>query len=229
LGDRKPQLVLLAVGVAILTFAAVGKLATPIAEGQLIDWLPNYSVERVRVLGQEFYVDTSAGTQDTLTAILLGSAAAVLAVAAVVLHRREGDRSVIASFAVVASFFLFLALDEVLAAHETVGNNLGVLRPLPGVDHPDDLIIALYGVTAIVLAWRHRHIARRASQRTQLLLVAAAVAGSVAVGIDSLFGRFDRVRLGRVEEVAELTCAVLLAAAIVSLVTYHLRESATAR
>ncbi|CAA9472139.1 MAG: hypothetical protein AVDCRST_MAG69-167, partial [uncultured Solirubrobacteraceae bacterium] len=131
-----------AVGAVLLLFLVlVARQGTVVARGNLHPAFADYEVERVRVAGVELYVDRSAHAGDALTAIALLAAAAVLLVAA---RRLSGTTRT--AFAWAGAGAAFLAADDLLAAHETLGHNLGFLAALPLIDHPDDLIVGLYGL-----------------------------------------------------------------------------------
>ena len=205
---------LLVAGVAVLREAPV------VAEGRLLDFLPpDYSIQRVRLAGIEAYVDTSLGRSDIATSAVLITLAAFLAWVASTLRRR-GDPSA-RPFAIAAAFSLFLVFDDMLAVHETVGHNLAFLTDLPGVDHPDDVIMGLYALAAAWFCWRHRGLAPAGSRARHAWLVAAAL-GTAAVLLDML-----PVDSTRPEEGLEVLCALAMLAGAV-LTARHALEPATA-
>jgi len=63
----------------------------------------------------------------------------------------------------------YLAADELLAVHETLGHNLQFLRDIPGVTRPDDAIIAFYAVPAVIFVFFFRDILL-ASRRARILV-----------------------------------------------------------
>ena len=195
---------LTAAGAAILAALVALRLAPVVARGPLLEFLPpSYTVDRVRLAGLELYVDKTLGTPDVLTAGVLAAVAVFCAHVARSLRRR-GDAGA-DTFAAAALGITFLAGDDLLALHETVGHNLGFLAGVVGVDHPDDLIIGAYAIVVGAFCWRHRRLAPR---RSRPIWAGAAVAGAAAVILDLL--PFD---LTRAEESLELLCAlgVLLA------------------
>jgi hypothetical protein len=196
--------------------------APVVAEGRLLDFLPpGYSVTQVRVAGLELYVDTSLGRSDIATSTVLVALAIYLAYVALQL-RRKGDREA-GTFAAAAAGALFLAGDDLLALHETVGHNLGFLASLPGVDHPDDAIMGIYALIAVGFCFRHRDLAP-AGTRARTAWLTAAVLGATAIVLDML--PIDNTRP---EEGLEVLCALgLLAGAVLTghrLLGTHAAES----
>ena len=193
---------LVVAGVAVLREAPV------VAEGRLLDFLPpDYSIQRVRIAGVEAYVDTSIGRSDLATSAVMLALAVFLGWVAWVLHRR-GDASA-RPFAIAAAGALYLVFDDMLAVHETVGHNLGFLAGVPGVDHPDDAIMGLYGLVIAGFLWVHRALAPAGSHARRAWLAAAGL-GAAAVLLDML-----PVDSSRPEEGLEVLCALALLAGAV--------------
>lgn len=193
-----------AVALCFLVFAALVRLAPEVERGSLLPWFADYPVSRVRLAGFELYADTSSGIADLLTVVALAATACGLAVVAGRLWRRGLPEA--RTFATAAAGAAFLAVDDLLAAHESVGHNLGVLARLPGIDHPDDVIVGLYAVAVGVFAWRHRDLA---SGTPLWPWIVGAIASTFAVVHDLL-----PVHAGGVEEVAEVVAGVALLAGV---------------
>jgi hypothetical protein len=151
-------------------------------------------------------------------AALAGTAAALLALARALGRRGQGQ--VARAFGIAGLGAALLAADDALAAHETIGHNLPVLARLPIVDHPDDLLVALYGLVALGFAWRHRALARGTPV---LPWAVAAGSGALAVVHDLL-----PLHLGAVEEGSEVAAALALLAGVTAVALAHLRAPATA-
>jgi hypothetical protein len=184
------------VGVALLRHAPV------IAEGHLLPFLPaDYVVYRVRVAGIELYVDKAFGRGDIVTSAMLFALAAYAIWTAWTLRRR--GEPTFRPLLMAAGGALFLAGDDLLSLHETVGHNLGFLTHLPGVDHPDDVIMGLYALTVAVFCWCHRDLAP-AGSRARAIWLAAAVLGAAAELLDML--PIDATR--HLEEGLEALCAI---------------------
>jgi len=197
-------LLIVAAVVAVVSLLAVAWLrrAPVIAEGHLLPFLPaDYVVYRVRVAGIELYVDKAYGRGDIATSALLVVFAAYVLWLAFTLRRRGTDT--FQPLLIAAGGALFLAGDDMLSLHETVGHNLGFLTDVPGVDHPDDLIMGLYVLMVTAFCWRHRDLAPAGSRARAAWLVAAAI-GATAELLDML--PFDSTR--HVEEGLEAVCAL---------------------
>lgn len=200
--------VILLAGLATLTLlgAVVVRLAPVVAQGPLINSLPGYTVYRVQILGVELYSDRALGRGDLATGSLLILLAAGLIGVALAL-RRAGSPAA-GTLAVAAAGALFLAGDDLLSLHETVGLNLGFLGGVPGVDHPDDAIMGLYALAVALFLWWHRDLAPAGSRARWAWLVAAALGASA-----ELLDLLPTDRLDRLEEWLEPLCALALVVA----------------
>ncbi len=195
---RATQTAGVAAALTMLMFAAMARLAPRGQHGQLLPFFEDYEVFRVRLFGAQFYVDTSSGVADLLTVTALAGAACTLGVVALVLARRHARPA--GTFAVGAAGAAFLAADDLLGAHESVGHNLGIQAALPIVEHPHDAIIGLYAVIGVTFAWRHRRLAEDTPRWPWLV---GAAAGTFAVVHDLL-----PLHLGWAEEAAEVIAGV---------------------
>jgi|GEM_PF-6492574 len=209
---------LVAVAPLAMVLFTLATLVSPVADsGALVPWLGPYEVVQVRFAGFHVYrEDVVIGTKDALTgAALLGTAGTSALLAHVL--RARGDRQTSRTWLVLGAAAAFLALDELLSVHETVGLNLGWARSIPAVDHPDDAIVSLYLVGAAVLGWRLRR-ALLASRATVTALVAAGGLGVAAVLVD--LGPSEMTAL---EESLELGSAATLLAGLAALAAHDLR------
>ena len=196
------------VAVLLLLGVLVARQGTVVARGNLHPAFADYEVERVRVAGVELYVDRSAHAGDALTAIALLAAAAVLLVAA---RRLSGTTRT--AFAWAGAGAAFLAADDLLSAHETIGHNLAWLTRIPVIDHPDDAVLALYAIVAGSFAWRHRGLLEGAPRDPWLL---AGIAAALAVGHDVL-----PLHLRALEEGLEVLAAASGLLGVVTLARTH--------
>ena len=184
--------------IATLIVVAVARTGEEVARGSLLEFFDSYEVARVRILGAEVYVDRSAGLGDLLTAGALGVAAVLLLLTAERLA--EPARR---AFATAGWGALFLAADDVLSAHETIGHNLPALASLPLVDHPDDVVLAVYAAVVGAFSWHHRRLLDGADRRPW---IAAAACAALALLHD-----LAPLHLGVLEEALEVSAAVALA------------------
>lgn len=198
---------------AILVFAAVARLAPEVERGRLLPFFSDYEVARTRLLGLHFYADTSAGLADLVTvAALAGVAVALALVAALLIRQGSPDAR---AFITATAGAVFLAADDLLGAHETVGHNLGLLASLPIIDHPDDVVFGIYGLVVVAFAWRQRRLLDGAPRAPWLLF---AVTGAIAVGHDLL-----PLHFGKAEEVAEAVAGLALLTGVVQVTALRLQ------
>lgn len=208
---------LAALGAAVIALVAVAQTAPVVERGTLLPFFDDgYVVDRVELLGFEVVVDRSLGITDLATSTTLLLISAVLLVGAR-LAQRTPDAGPLLAAGLGA---LYLAADDVLAAHETIGHNLGALAALPVIDHPDDVLLGLYGLVILAFGWRHRALLAGAPAKPWLVAVAL---GGLAVGHDVL-----PLHLSALEEVLEVGCGAALLTATVMLVRHRLRIAAPA-
>ncbi|MGH2822072.1 MAG: hypothetical protein ACRDLY_03440, partial [Thermoleophilaceae bacterium] len=128
--------VLLAVaGVSVWDVEARGEHLLPYPE----------KVLRVRILETAtVYFDAERpGPSDILTGITLACGGAVVLFTWWLVRTTVARRR--AWFFLLAGLGLtYLGVDDLFGAHETFGHNLRFLADLPGVDRPDDVVLALF-------------------------------------------------------------------------------------
>ena len=103
--------------------------------------------------------------------------------AAVLTRRRRGPRRVFGFLALLAVGMGFLALDEQLGVHETIGSNLDFLVDIPGVGSPEDVIFALYAVPVTAFLVRYRALLL-ASPRGLFLAFVGILLFAAAAGLE---------------------------------------------
>lgn len=184
----------------LLTFAALARLAPEVRRGDLLPFFEHYEVAEVRLLGAKVYVDTSSGLADLLTVGALAAVALAFGLCWALLARRGSARASVFAWAAVGA--AFLAADDLLAAHETLGHNLGFLASLPLIDHPDDVIVGLYGLVVLGFGRRHRALAAGTPRWPWVVCFAA---GAFAVAHDLL-----PLGLSAAEEGAEVLAGLAL-------------------
>jgi hypothetical protein len=203
----------LALAAAALVVAAEARV---VDRGTLLAAFPDWELWRVEAFGAEVLVDgTEPALRDLLTAIGLGVLAGVGLLAAVVLRGwTRAPVRVAVAFALAGAGAAFLAADEVLNVHESIG--LTFLRGVPGLTHPDDAILAGYVVVAALGAFAFRDVVRPFRAARRLLGTAAALVAVAAVADLTGSGA-----LARLEEPFELLAAALLVAGFVVLCAGH--------
>ena len=198
--------------VALIAGVAVLRQAEEIARGNLLATFDSYEVARVRVLGAELYVDRSADLGDALTAVALALSAALL-----LRTDQRLDTRARGEFVTAAWGALFLAADDLLSAHETLGHNLPALARIPVVDHADDVVLAVYAAVVAGFAWRHRGMLVGVDRRPWAVAAAAAV---LALALD-----LSPVHLRLLEEGLEVLAAAALAVGVVDVARRHSRDN----
>jgi hypothetical protein len=216
-----PLLVVVAIALLGLVALWLRQEATVVGHGHLVEWEPENVVNKVRFLGLYFFIDTALDRIDVATAIALAILAGVVLIAAVVLRGwTRAPRRISRTFAIATAAALFAALDEGLALHETAGLNLAFLRALPLVDHPDDVLMALYGLGVIAFAWTIRDLVQ--PYRSVKLWMGAGVAQFVlAQVIDVLPTETFVVE----EELLELLAATCFAVGFLTLAVRHIDQA----
>ena len=220
-----PSPLLVTVGIVLLGVAALWlrREATMVGHGHLVGWSPDNVVNQVRFLGHDFFIDTALDRVDVVTAVALAILAGVTLIAAVLLRGwTRAPRRTSRAFAIATAAALFAALDEGLALHETAGLNLEFLRALPLVDHPDDPLMAIYGLGVIAFAWMIRDLVR--PYRSAKLWMVAGVAQFV---LAQLIDLLPTESLVLEEEILELFAAACFAVGFLSLAVHHMDHALT--
>jgi hypothetical protein len=202
---------LVLLGLGVLAYLAVRDHAFVSWEGERPSYDPEgVLVERVEVFGLELNVATEPNRPrgDVVTSYLLlatASATFLASLLAAVTQRTGRARWL---FLLASLGTGYLALDEALEVHETVGANLLFLDEAPGIRRPDDLLFALYAVpvAAFVITFRRELVASRPA----LALLAAALVGFVLAAIADL-------RDLELENEVEAAGALLLLAGFIAL------------
>ena len=154
-------------------------------------------------------------------AILLGVAYISMTFGSIIYLREKPSVSQRFLFFVAMSVGMFyLAADELLGIHESIGHNLQFLMALPGVSRPDDLIIATYGIGPLVFLYYFRSILLQMRRSLRyfglafIFFLVAAIADLATLGF---------------EEFAEIIAGVLILVGIMSFGMAALQESETGR
>jgi hypothetical protein len=219
-----------AVAAAAVGVCALGALLYGMAssvevldEGKLLPYTDGH-IYRLRFFGfLELYAEPSRRPDpaDVFTTFVLLTLSGVALVTGLALHAAGGG-----NYDVSPRFFLltwvgtaYLAADELLGLHESLGHNLPFLLALPGIQRPDDFILLVYGLVALAVLIAYRGVilsSRRARPYFAALLVAVML-----VPVLDITGSI-------LEEAAEIAACLLTAAAFIVLAMDHLvlrRES----
>jgi hypothetical protein len=142
-------------------------------------------VARVRVAGLvTIYVDLARGNaEDAVTGVLLTAMGTAAVMTGLLLSGAGAARRLVRCYLVFGAAMAFLAADELLSLHETIGYSIE--RIFPGIDRANNLIVALYALLAVagLIAFR-RELWRGRARR--VLFVAAAAIFALSVVFDIL-------------------------------------------
>lgn len=156
--------------------------------------------------------EESKQNADVITAAAMVVLATAAGMTALLLRAAGASERLRLFYALAALGLGWLAFDELMAVHETVGHNLPFLADVPGVERPDDLLFALYSIPAIVFVVVFRDVILRAGGWFAAgigLVLAAGVADVAALGID---------------EVLELLVVVCLLVGFITLIVTDLAQ-----
>ena len=199
--------VALGVFVAMALVAGTG-LYSVVEDGSKLPYEAHVYEVRVADLATVYVDADGASKTDAVVGIALTAAATVAFMTWWFLGQGVGTARRRGFWLVAGVGFMLLALDELAAVHETIGHNLLFLRSLPGVDHPDDLVLALYALPATAAAIHYRDVLLEHRRAALLLGLGAALFPLAAAG--------DVAHLPA-EELAEIAASVLLLAGILAL------------
>ena len=176
---------------------------------------PAGEVKEVRVLGlADVHVDGEPkpgfSVLGSMALFMLATASLVTAAALRIAAARP---RIVRFWLIVAGGVAVAGADELFAIHESVGHNLPFLADVPGVERPDDLLLALYLPAALACGWWFRDVL--AQHRPTLALLA----GGVALFALSVSG--DLLSL-QAEEWFELLAGLSVAAGLIALMRRHL-------
>jgi hypothetical protein len=185
---RRARQVVPAAGVVLIAVAfLVSKNYDVVAEGELLPYPAQVAKIRFFDAFTLYVAQERTRPLDVIDAVLLSMLAGTAFFARAQLRQAGAGASRAAVFLLVCGLgAMFLAGDESLALHETLGDNMRFLSSLPGVERPDDAIFAAYIVPAAVVAFLFRDVIR--SSRAALPLLGAAVVLFIGAGLMDVLG-----------------------------------------
>lgn len=208
----------LVLGLLVLAYVAFSTYEV-VAEGRLLDYTPG-TVVKIDVLGMTLYVEEGRAkpSLDLLNSWVLTAISSMALLVAVFYRFSQSSRSRV-QWCFLALFVGagYLAADELLAVHESLGHNLRFLRDLPGVTRPDDVIIALYVVPAAIFLIVFRDILL-ASRTARILF-------GVAFGLFVLTAAADLFSIPK-EDLLEPIASLVLFAGFIALAVNALQRAA---
>jgi hypothetical protein len=204
-----------ALGIAVLLAAVVVAINPGLFEvtqkGPLLSFSTG-DVYAVRVLHSiDLYVDAESADPalgDVLNSLVLAAAAgsALLAAWLVAAPETPTPPKVVRFFALASAGAAFFAVDDIVGVHESIGDNARALARLPGIDQPDDVVVAVYALLVMAFLVHYRRVIRVSPLATLLFTLTIA---SFATG-----AMLDVATDVAVEEKVEIAASLFLLAAI---------------
>ncbi len=215
--SSRAKVVAVVIGLAIVLLALVvlGYFALHdyqvLNKGQILPYTRGYIYE-IQVFGKySIFVEPEVYlSSDVFNAAIMLGVAYISLTFGTLLYRRERPRvsKELVFFATLSFAMFYLSADELFGIHESLGHNLRYLAKIPGVSRPDDFIIALYGVGALIYLFVFRGVFL--SARRSFRYFGAALAMFIVAAL------LDLAAL-RFEEVIEVIASVLFLAGVLSL------------
>ena len=177
---RRHALPLAAVLAIVGLVVAAVVTAEVLERGALLPYTP-MTVERVRVLGGvELWVARESLVRlDVFNGLILATGSVVAFATAARIGGRVDRR--LRFFVLLGLGLAFLALDEMLAIHETIGYNLDFLADVPGTNSPEDVVFALYVVPAVAFFVAYRDLIATSRVGARLVVLGVVLFGVAAV------------------------------------------------
>jgi hypothetical protein len=205
--QRARRVLALAAGLALLALAvAVAASQEVVRKGELFSYSDGRIYE-VRVLDLvNVYVEPEVTSLDPLldlfnaSLLLLVTGMALFGYALLRSLARPGDGRVRTFLLLTALGTGYLAADELLGIHESIGHNMRFLADIPGNEQPDGAIVVVYLVLVCVYLYAFRDLLLSSRGAKRLFGLGAAVA-VLAVAIDVVDGPLEEV----VESLAALS------------------------
>lgn len=212
----------------LLALAAIGAgiviLGVSARGYEVLGRQPEASLVRIDVLGW-FTLDADPEVKPTLDVLdgLILTLVSGMALLGYLLLRRLPDTSghVRRFFAFLSAGSLFLALDELIGAHEVIGYNLRSVLGHIGTHEPDDVIIIAYAIPVAIFLISFRDIIL-SSRRARVLFLGAVL-------LYALAAMFDALTISTpVEDTIEALTALTVLAGTATLLVEHLLSTVRA-
>lgn len=188
-----------------------------IDKGRLLPYTSGFIYE-IRFFDQfNMYVELENRIRPDMLNVYFLLGVAFIALTYTVLMQSFSLRLEMWMFALMFAGMSYLAADEWLGIHESIGHNMQFLKALPFVERPDDVIILFYAVPAglyLLFFWHSIMVARVAlylMATAFVCFIVAAVADVIAIPI---------------EEPMELLASALIVASVLVLGLHHTRRAA---
>ncbi|MBT8138076.1 MAG: hypothetical protein KJO54_13760 [Gammaproteobacteria bacterium] len=188
-----------------------------IDKGRLLPYTSGF-IYQIRFFDQfNVFVELENRIRPDLLNVYFLLGVAFIALTYAVLMQSFAQRLEMWMFALMFVGMSYLAADEWVGIHETIGHNMQFLTALPFIKRPDDMIVLLYALPAglyLLFFWRSILAARWASA----LMVAAFCSFVLAALAD--------VAAIPAEEPLELLASALIVASVLVLGLHHTRRAA---
>ena len=217
-----PAMVALLIVLAVVAFGvACLRTGEVVDKGELLPYVKGYTIYKIRVLDRyEFFVEPDYRLRgDAINTYILVGIAFISLTFAVVFRILPT-----ASTGMAGRFFIcmfigtnYLAADEFLGIHETLGHNMQFLTAIVPFDcRPDVVIILLYGIPALLFLFFFRKTLLASKAAIFFFVAAVAMFGVGAVS--------DALKLP-IEEICEIISSICIISGVLSLGVHHIRES----
>jgi hypothetical protein len=146
-----------------------------VREGKILPYT-DHDVYEVTIGGLVyFYVQPELRLSDDIitSVILLGACFISLTFASILISHGKSTRHVISFLLMLSAAMFYLAADESFGLHESLGHNMQFLAKIPGMTHPDDFIIVVYGFIFLFFLYYYRSVF--INKRRPLLYYGAAL------------------------------------------------------
>lgn len=223
---RPSRVLLLSLGVLVLAFLAwfalkvLGSIEV-VDKGELLPYVSGYTIWKIRILDRfEFFVEPDYRfSRDAFNTYILVGVGFISLTFATLLKRSpkpiEGKR--IALFITMFFGANYLAADEFLGIHETLGHNMQFLTSLvPFTERPDDIIILSYLVPATLFLAVFFKIIIESKKATALLIAGLGVFGMAAL---------DEFLHTGLEEFLEVGACILIISGVMTLGLHQMERA----
>jgi hypothetical protein len=203
------------IGVLLIALPFVTEI---VDKGRNLRPYPSDGVRKLLVLDEiTIYIDSESRSvgPDLISGIALIALATAAAMTLLLLGLAGATGRLLEFYTVTALGLLLLGLDEMAGLHESVGHNLPFLADIPGVEHPDDIIFALYWIPAVLYVVWFRDVLL-GTQLTRRLFITGVVMLALAGAADVAGSSFD--------DLFEVLSAAGIGGGLVVLMAKHLAD-----
>lgn len=157
---------------------AVASSYEVVAKGELLPYTTG-EIYQIRILGRfDLYAEPELKpSTDLFNSYILVSISTLSLFVALLLRAAAERRPRVELFFLLTWLGTgFLAADELMGLHETLGHNLRFLTALPGITRPDDAIVVFYALPALAFLLVFRDVLLSSRRATQAFVLALAIA-----------------------------------------------------